>query len=65
MGAGVVTGTVVSGPELHHFSYPAALRRKTNYLRVYMSQIRAKLEPDSSHPRYFRTEFGMGHRFTP
>lgn len=34
-------------------------------LRVYMSQIRAKLEPDSSHPRYFRTELGMGYRFRP
>ncbi|MFI7482114.1 response regulator [Kocuria sp. M1R5S2] len=38
---------------------------EANYLRVYMSQLRAKLEPDSSHPRYFLTELGMGYRFTP
>lgn len=36
---------------------------ETNYLRVYMAQIRRKLEPDPSHPRYFITEPGMGYRF--
>ncbi|MFI7495342.1 response regulator [Kocuria sp. M4R2S49] len=48
--------TTVWGPEYGE---------ETNYLRVYMSQLRAKLEPDPSHPRYFRTELGMGYRFTP
>lgn len=38
---------------------------EANSLRVYMSQIRAKLEPEPSHPRYFLTELGMGYRFTP
>jgi two-component system KDP operon response regulator KdpE len=36
---------------------------ETNYLRVYMAQIRRKLEPDPAHPRYFVTEPGMGYRF--
>jgi two-component system, OmpR family, KDP operon response regulator KdpE len=36
---------------------------ETNYLRVYMAQIRRKLEPDPSHPRFFITEAGMGYRF--
>jgi two-component system KDP operon response regulator KdpE len=36
---------------------------ETNYLRVYMAQIRRKLEPDPSHPRHFITEPGMGYRF--
>lgn len=36
---------------------------ETNYLRVYMAQIRRKLEPDPSHPRYFITEPAMGYRF--
>ena len=36
---------------------------KTNYLRVYMAQLRRKLEPDPSHPRYLITEPGMGYRF--
>jgi two-component system KDP operon response regulator KdpE len=35
----------------------------THYLRVYMVQVRRKLEPDPSHPRYFITEAGMGYRF--
>lgn len=38
---------------------------ETDYLRVYMAQIRRKLEPDPSHPRYFITEPGMGYRFEP
>ncbi|MGW2516245.1 response regulator [Streptomyces sp. NPDC001617] len=36
---------------------------KTNYLRVYMAQLRRKLEADPSHPRYLITEPGMGYRF--
>jgi two-component system KDP operon response regulator KdpE len=37
--------------------------QETNYLRVYMAQIRRKLEPDPTHPCYFFTEPGMGYRF--
>ncbi|EPD62509.1 response regulator [Streptomyces sp. HGB0020] len=36
---------------------------KSNYLRVYMAQLRRKLEADPSHPRYLITEPGMGYRF--
>ncbi|MFF7278090.1 response regulator transcription factor [Streptomyces griseorubiginosus] len=36
---------------------------KTNYLRVYMAQLRRKLEADPAHPRYLVTEPGMGYRF--
>ena len=38
---------------------------ETNYLRVYLAQLRAKLEPDPAHPRYLVTEPGMGYRFDP
>jgi two-component system, OmpR family, KDP operon response regulator KdpE len=38
---------------------------ETNYLRVYMAQIRRKLEPEPATPRYFITEAGMGYRFEP
>ena len=38
---------------------------ETNYLRVYVAQLRAKLEPDPSKPRYLITEPGMGYRFEP
>jgi two-component system, OmpR family, KDP operon response regulator KdpE len=44
----------VWGPEYH---------QETHYLRVYLSQLRRKLEPDPAHPRYFITEPGMGYRF--
>jgi two-component system KDP operon response regulator KdpE len=40
-----------------------AQRNKSNYLRVYMAQLRRKLERDPSHPRYLITEPGMGYRF--
>jgi two-component system KDP operon response regulator KdpE len=36
---------------------------ETGYLRVYMAQIRRKLEPEPPRPRYFITEPGMGYRF--
>jgi DNA-binding response OmpR family regulator len=39
--------------------------KETNYLRVYLAQIRAKLEPDPARPRYFITEARMGYRFEP
>jgi two-component system, OmpR family, KDP operon response regulator KdpE len=39
--------------------------KETNYLRVYLAQIRKKLEPDPTKPRYFITEARMGHRFEP
>jgi len=38
---------------------------ESDYLRVYMAQIRRKLEPNAAHPRYFITEPGMGYRFEP
>ena len=38
---------------------------ETNYLRVYMSQLRRKLEPDPTRPRHLVTEPGVGYRFEP
>lgn len=37
----------------------------TGYLRLYLSQLRKKLEPTPSKPRYLLTESGMGYRFNP
>ncbi len=37
----------------------------TGYLRLYLSQLRKKLEPEPSAPRYLVTESGMGYRFVP
>jgi two-component system KDP operon response regulator KdpE len=37
----------------------------TGYLRLYLAQLRKKLEPEPSRPRYLLTEQGMGYRFDP
>ncbi|MET0303467.1 MAG: response regulator [Microbacteriaceae bacterium] len=39
--------------------------RDTGYLRLYLSQLRKKLERDPSSPEHLITEAGMGYRFTP
>ncbi len=46
----------VWGPHYEH---------ETNYLRVYLAQLRRKLEPEPAHPRHLITEPGMGYRFEP
>ena len=46
----------VWGPQYEH---------ETNYLRVHLANVRRKLEPEPSRPRYFLTEPGMGYRFEP
>jgi two-component system KDP operon response regulator KdpE len=35
------------------------------YLRLYVAQLRRKLEPVPSEPRHFLNEPGMGYRFEP
>jgi len=35
---------------------------ETHYLRVYMNQLRQKLEADASRPQYLLTEPGVGYR---
>jgi two-component system KDP operon response regulator KdpE len=35
----------------------------TGYLRLYIAQLRKKIEPDPARPRYLLTESGMGYRF--
>ncbi len=34
----------------------------THYLRIYMKQLRDKLEADPLRPRHFVTETGIGYR---
>ena len=38
---------------------------EASYLRVYVANLRRKLEPSPSRPRYLLTEAGMGYRFCP
>ena len=37
----------------------------TGNLRLYMAQLRRKLEPDPARPRWLMTEPGMGYRYQP
>ncbi len=56
-------GKLVPQPQLLHEVWGPEYEKETNYLRVFMAQIRRKLEPNPSQPRYFITEPGMGYRF--
>lgn len=38
-------------------------RDEVQYLRLYITYLRQKIEPDLSHPRYILTERGVGYRF--
>jgi two-component system, OmpR family, KDP operon response regulator KdpE len=58
-------GKLVSQRQLLQEVWGPQYQDETNYLRVYMAQIRRKLEPDPARPRYFITEPGMGYRFEP
>jgi len=40
-----------------------AYRDDTHLLRLYITYLRQKIEPDPSHPRYIFTERGVGYRF--
>lgn len=56
-------GKLVSQVQLLKDVWGPTYGEETNYLRVFMAQIRRKLEPDPASPRYFKTEPGMGYRF--
>jgi two-component system KDP operon response regulator KdpE len=36
---------------------------ETNYLRVHITHLRKKIEPDPANPSYVTTEPGVGYRF--
>jgi two-component system KDP operon response regulator KdpE len=57
------TGKLVTQRQLLQEVWGPTYGSETNYLRVYMAQIRRKLEPEPAHPRYFITEPGVGYRF--
>jgi two-component system, OmpR family, KDP operon response regulator KdpE len=38
---------------------------ETEYLRVFINQLRKKIEPDPRHPRYIHTDPWVGYRFEP
>ncbi|MFH9070311.1 response regulator [Streptomyces alboflavus] len=56
-------GRLVSQQQLLGEVWGPSHSTRTNYLRVYMAQLRRKLEPDPAHPRHLITAPGMGYRF--
>jgi two-component system, OmpR family, KDP operon response regulator KdpE len=56
-------GKLVPQSQLLKEVWGPSYETETNYLRVYLAQLRRKLEPDPSRPRYLITEPGMGYRF--
>jgi two-component system KDP operon response regulator KdpE len=58
-------GKLVTQRQLLQQVWGPQYEKETNHLRVYLAQIRQKLEPDPTRPRYFITEARMGYRFEP
>jgi two-component system KDP operon response regulator KdpE len=56
-------GKLVSRRQLLHEIWGPGERKETSYLRVYLAQLRRKLERDPAHPEHLITEAGMGYRF--
>ena len=56
-------GKLVGRDELLKEVWGPAYAKETHYLRVYLAQLRRKLEDDPGHPKHLLTEAGMGYRF--
>ena len=56
-------GKLVGREELLAAVWGPGYAKETHYLRVYVAQLRRKLEADPSHPKHLLTEAGMGYRF--
>ena len=57
-------GKLLSHRQLLHDVWGPGYDNAGGNLRLYMAQLRRKLEPEPSRPRYLLTESGMGYRFT-
>ena len=55
-------GMVVTHRQLLREVWGPAHVEHTHYLRIYMKQLREKLEADPVRPRYLTTETGIGYR---
>jgi two-component system KDP operon response regulator KdpE len=58
-------GRLITKKHLLHEVWGPSYDTETNYLRLYLAQLRRKLEPDPSRPTFLLTETGMGYRFRP
>jgi two-component system, OmpR family, KDP operon response regulator KdpE len=55
-------GKVITHQHLLREVWGPSSVHETHYLRVYIGQLRQKLEPDPAQPRYLLTEPGVGYR---
>jgi two-component system KDP operon response regulator KdpE len=55
-------GRLVPQQQLLREVWGPGYERETHYLRVYVAQLRRKLEPDPARPRHLVTEPGLGYR---
>src|SRR5688572_1373560 len=58
-------GQVVTHRHLLADVWGAEFTGHTHYLRIYMANLRAKLEADPAEPRHLLTEPGVGYRLAP
>jgi two-component system, OmpR family, KDP operon response regulator KdpE len=58
-------GRLVTQRQLLQEVWGPRYENETNYLRVHLANLRRKLEPQPSRPRYLITEPGIGYRFIP
>ena len=58
-------GRVLTHAQLLEAVWGQASQEQPEYLRVFMGQLRKKLEPDPSNPRYLVTEPWVGYKFNP
>jgi two-component system, OmpR family, KDP operon response regulator KdpE len=56
-------GRLVTQRQLLQEVWGPEYETESHYLRVYVAQLRRKIEPEPSQPRYLLTELGMGYRF--
>ena len=57
------SGRLVSQDLLLREVWGPGYEGESHYVRQYVAQLRRKLEPEHSRPKYFITEPGMGYRF--
>jgi two-component system KDP operon response regulator KdpE len=56
---------VLTHRQLLHAVWGPNHSEDTHYLRVYMGQLRKKIEHDPAQPKHLVTETGIGYRFVP
>ena len=57
-------GKVITHRQILRELWGPKAEEQTQYLRVYMTHLRQKLEDEPNQPKYFRTESGIGYRFS-